>query len=198
MSAIPPAVAARLRGLPTGLRDHVERARREARDLARRHGVDETRVDLAVAAHDLARALDDDALIEQAAQRRIRVHPVERASPPLLHGRIAANWLKTEAGIDDEDVLEAVRWHTTGRKSMGPVAKVVFLADKLDPEKVRRYPYLEKVKTLAHASLDGALLEYLDRELSHLVRQGYLIHPASIGLRNELLTCIDRTVRDRR
>ena len=70
---------------------------------------------------------------------------------------------------------------------MGAVAKVVFLADKLDPRKVERYPYLERVALLAQDSLDAAILEYLRNELEYLLRQGLLIHPASIGLRNHLM-----------
>ena len=70
---------------------------------------------------------------------------------------------------------------------MGAVAKVVFLADKLDPRKVERYPYLERVALLAQDSLDAAILEYLSNELEYLLRQGMLIHSASVGLRNDLI-----------
>ncbi len=70
---------------------------------------------------------------------------------------------------------------------MSAVAKVVFLADKLDPRKVERYPYLERVALLGQDSLDAAILEYLSNELAYLLRRGLLIHPASVGLRNQLM-----------
>ncbi len=64
----------------------------------------------------------------------------------------------------------------------------MFLADKLDPHKVNRYPYLAEFKTLAEKNLDVALLKFLDRQLTWLIEQGSLIHPASIEARNDLLT----------
>ncbi len=105
----------------------------------------------------------------------------------LLHGRIGAKWLELDDGVSDADVLEAVRWHTTGRRDMGPIAKTVFLADKLDPEKISRFPRLERVAALAEKGLDAAILEYLNQELEHLLQQGFLIHPASVALRNQLI-----------
>ncbi len=184
---LPATVEARLAALPSGLRDHVERSRGVARGLAKRHGVDLHKADLGTAAHDIARAVKGDALLTEAERLGLRVNLVERRTPLLMHGRIGAKWLETEDGVSDPEILEAVRWHTTGRKDMGAVAKVVFLADKLDPRKVERYPYLERVASLAQDSLDAAILEYLSNELEYLLRQGLLIHPASVGLRNQLM-----------
>ncbi len=184
---LPATVEARLAALPSGLRDHVERSRQVARELARRHGVDLHKVDLGTAAHDIARAVKGDVLLAEAKRLGLRVNLVERRTPLLMHGRIGAKWLETEDGVSDPEILEAVRWHTTGRKHMGAVAKVVFLADKLDPRKVERYPYLERVALLAQDSLDAAILEYLSKELEYLLQQGLLIHPASVGFRNQLM-----------
>ena len=186
MSQLPAAVARRLRLLPDGLREHVGRSRCIAQRLAERHGVDRAPVDLAVAAHDLAKPLRPDELLALARSFGLEVHPVEAHRPALLHGSVAARWLEIEDGVSDRDVLDAVRYHTTGRKGMSRTAKVVFLADKLDPHKVSRKPRLEKVETLAPHSLDAALLEYLNGEMAHLLRRGALIHPYSFGLRNAL------------
>ena len=84
-------------------------------------------------------------------------------------------------------VLESVAWHTTGRPGMGDVAKVVFLADKLDPRKVARFPYLEEVVAKSRDSLDLAILEYLDRTIEYFLANGNLVHPIAIEFRNELL-----------
>ncbi len=190
MSELPSVIESRLRALPKGLREHIERSREIGRNLALRHNVDAARVDLGVAAHDLARALNGEALLEQAERYGLRLHPVEQRSPILLHGLIASLWLEREHGFDDEDVLEAVRWHTTGRRGMGEIAKAVFIADKLDPNKVRRYPYLNEVQRLAEDSLDRAILEYLDQGLLYFVSERELIHPESVELRNELMMAL--------
>jgi predicted HD superfamily hydrolase involved in NAD metabolism len=136
VTTLPAAIEDRLRELPAGLRDHIQRAREVGQELAQRHGVDVSLADQGIAAHDLARALKSEALLKEARRYRRRVGAIERSEPLLLHGAVAALWLQRQDGIEDEQILEAVRWHTTGRKGMGLVAKVVFLADKLDPRKV--------------------------------------------------------------
>lgn len=188
MTEIPAGVLDRLARLPCGLREHIDRAREVGRELAQRHAVEPGLVDLALAAHDLGRALKGEALLTEARRYGLNVHPVEQQTPLLLHGPVAAAWLIDESGSTDGRVIDAVRWHSTGRTGMGPIAKVVFLADKLDPEKVTRGPQLEKVKRLADDSVDGAILEFLDQQLAYLLGRGALIHPASVELRNELLT----------
>ncbi len=191
MADLPPAIETRLQRLPQGLRDHIERARSTGRELAGRHGIDVEKCDLATACHDLARALPGEDLIAEAKRYGRRIHPVERNAPVLLHGAVAAAWLEHEDGLEDVDVLQAVRWHTTGRKAMGQVAKVAFLADKLDPVKVSQFPFLERVRELAYSDLDRAMLEYLNREIAYLLGMRYLIHPAYLGLRNELMIAFE-------
>ena len=191
MRDLPDSLEARLQQLPSGLRDHIERAREVGRELAEFHPVDAETVDLGIAAHDLARALKGDALLEQARRYHLNPHRVERRNPILLHGPVAALWLEHEDGIVDRRILEAVRWHTTGTEGMGIPAKVVFLADKLDPQKVSQYPYLEAIRSLAERSLDEALLAFLNQQLSYLLDRDYLIHPSSLELRNELIAGSD-------
>ena len=184
---LPQAIERRLRVLPEGLRDHIERSREVGRGLARRFGVDEAKVDLGVAAHDLARAMKPNDLLREAGRLGLGVHPVEEIHPVLLHGAVAARFLEHEDGLTDSDVLDAVRWHTTGRRGMGEVAKVVFLADKLDPVKVERYAYLEGVASALDKGLDDAILRLLDQELAYFLEEGMLVHPEGVELRNELI-----------
>ncbi|MCH8311166.1 MAG: bis(5'-nucleosyl)-tetraphosphatase (symmetrical) YqeK [Chloroflexi bacterium] len=187
MAALPPAIESRLIELPLGLRDHVERAREVGQELAIRYGVDAVTVDLGIAAHDLARALKADALLSEAHSHGIEPGLVERHEPLLLHGPVAARWLEHDDQYDNAIVIQAVRWHTTGFAGMDEVAKTVFLADKLDPDKVTRYPYLKKVQSLASEDLDTAIVEYLDRQIEYLLNRGLLIHPASLEFRNHLI-----------
>ena len=188
---LPSEIDARLAELPTGLREHVERAREVGRELAARHAVDQGLVDLAIAAHDLARGLNANRLLAEALHHDVNITLVERHSPMLLHGPVAARWLEQEGALTHDSVLQAVRWHTTGVPGMTRVAKVVFLADKLDPHKVAEYPYLQKVESLAAISVDEALLEHLDRVIEYLLGRKQMVHPASLELRNELVASLE-------
>lgn len=187
MAVLPPSVEVRLRALPKGLRDHIARTRTLAVELARLHGADDEAADLAAACHDLARALKPAVLLSEAHRLGLAVGPFERRTPILLHGPVAAAWLGADGDVDDPRVLGAVRWHTTGRVGMDIVEKVVFVADKAEPEKVAHDPSLQRVRKLGQEDLDKAILEYLDMQIAELLSKGLLIHPRALELRNDLV-----------
>ena len=112
---------------------------------------------------------------------------MERRVPILLHGPVAARWLERDGEIFDSRVIEAVRFHTTGKSGMNDVSRVVFLADKLEPQKVKRLPELAEVLQLANVDIDTALLEYINRQIVRSVERGDLLHPRMLEFRNELI-----------
>ena len=187
MLPIEELISGKLSSLPEGLRQHIHRVQAIALDLARHHCVDAEKVRLGALAHDLARAMKGEELLKKAGELGIPIHPVEEKVPLLLHGPVAAELLRSSGNLDDQDIYEAVYWHSTAHKDLGPPAKVVFLADKLDPQKASRYPFIPELKELAMASLDLAVLDFLSREISSLVRQGSLLHPVAVEARNNLL-----------
>ena len=191
MSDLPDAIESRLIELPIELRDHVERSRVVAQELAIRHGVDARLADIGIAAHDLARAVRQPVLLREAERLGLDINFVERRQPLLLHGPVAAAWISMDDGCDIGAVLEAVEFHTTGHPGVEDVAKVVFLADKLDPWKVERASFLELVSELARADMDAAILCYLDNTIERLVRDGQMVHPTAVEFRNHLLARAD-------
>jgi len=185
--ALPPTLQARLDGLPRGLALHVDRVRGIARELATAHAIDPDLADLTAAAHDVARHIAGDRLIEEADRLGIAINAVERHAPILLHGPVGAGWLHEDAAITDREVLEGVHWHTTAHPDLAPVGRVVFLADKLDPQKAKAYPFQEQVRRAAFASLADGILAFLDGALRTHLDRGELIHPMSTDTRNALL-----------
>ena len=185
---LPDAIHARLVGLPSGLRDHIERSRVVSQELAIRHNLDARLADVGTAAHDLARALKRSDLLAEAKRLDMDIGFVEGQDPILLHGPLAARWIAAEDDEIPASVLESVTWHTTGKPGMSEIAKVVFLADKLDPQKVKKFPYLQKVAAKSRLSLDLAILEYLNNTIEYLLKSDHLVHPIAIEFRNELLT----------
>ena len=168
------------------MRQHIHRVEEISGELAQVHHVSEARVRLCAQAHDLCRAMKGKELLSRAWELGIPVNPVEERLPVLLHGPVAAELLRRE-GLDDDGVYQGVYYHSTACPGLEPVAKVVFLGDKLDPQKANRYPYLPQLRATALESLDEAMLEFLTREMVSLLNSGQLVHPASIEARNELL-----------
>ena len=176
-----------IQSLPPGLQDHLERVRELSLELAAIHGVDPVKVETAALAHDLYRAHSEEQLLSEARARGLVIASVEERVPILLHGPLAAHLLREECAVADEDVLQAVRWHSTSCPGMSRVGLVVFIADKVEPQKVERAPHLGKIAALARRSLERAAVEYLTAEAASLLEKGRLIHPASIEARNDLL-----------
>lgn len=163
--------------LPSGLVDHIDRVVSVAELLARIHGLDERRVLLAAQGHDLLRGLSRDDLLSAAATRNLEVSEFERAEPVLLHGPLGALELEARDWIDDRELLDAIRWHTTGHPDYGPIAWALFVADKVEPAKLERWPALDAVAEEMEHSLERAALRYLDLLHDRLEREGKPSHP---------------------
>ena len=177
----------RVDALPSGLRDHIYRVRDIARQMAPEHGIDPEIASLAMLAHDVARAMPDDELLHRAAGLGLPIGTVERKLPLLLHGPVGAELLAKEDGLADHSIHQAVCWHTTAHPELDSLGKLVFLADKLDPQKAVVYPYQALLRSLATEDLDKAVLEFLSRETVALVSRGLMVHPKVLETRNCLL-----------
>lgn len=173
--------------LPAGLLAHIDRVVHLAGLLARQHGADEALARLMAQAHDVVRHVDPRALLQRAERLGLEIDPVDRAEPVLLHGPVGAVELYEQYGIRDERVLHAVHWHTSGHADYGPEAWAMFIADKVDPTKVERWPALADVRDGAWISLERAALTYLDLQLVRAMTDRWQIHPASIRARNALV-----------
>jgi predicted HD superfamily hydrolase involved in NAD metabolism len=173
--------------LPDGLRDHVLRVEEEGLRLAGHWSLDRERMRIAALAHDLARAEPVSRLIELAGAYSVEVDDVERASPILVHGPIGARMLAKDYEFDDAEVLNAVAAHTTARPGMSDFEKALFIADKIEHDKVARKPGLAEVRKLADSDLDAAMLRFLDLHLIEAVERRWQLHPRTVAARNELL-----------
>ena len=177
----------RLESLPEGLRSHIHRVRDVALELAARHEIDPQRAELGALAHDVCRAVSGGDLLKMAADLDVAVTEVDQDFPILLHGPVGAELLRREEDLTDHGLYEAVRWHSTAHASLDALGKLVFLADKLDPQKASVYSYHAKLHDMALEDLDLALLEFLSREMATRIQRGETVHPASVDARNSLI-----------
>ncbi len=148
--------------LPDHMAAHIDRVVVLAMALARRHGADESRAALMAQAHDLVRAWKRQDWLAAAEQHGLELLPLERAEPVMLHGPIGALLLEERGLVVDIEVLDAVRYHTTGHPAYSVEAWAMFVADKVEPDKLRRRPALQVVAEAAERSLEAGALAYLD------------------------------------
>ena len=166
--------------LPPGLKDHVTRTRILGNELALIHGADIDKCDLAIKAHDLFRHNTDQELLKNSSDLNITVDYVEQNDPILLHGRIAASVLEERFNCPYQDIIDAVRYHTTGRPNMSLLEKVVFIADKVEPFKMKANDILAPILEISKIDLDKSIEMYLSFRISERLKGGHSVHPLAI------------------
>ena len=138
-----------------------------ARDLCIRFGLDPSLGYLAGITHDLAKNLGENELFDLVKSDGLGISELENNKPGLLHGRAAAVLLKRRFCINNKDVLEAVAFHTGGSPDMGALAKVIYIADKVETSKEKANIDLRKM-CYAETDLDKLFFAVLKDTVSML------------------------------
>ena len=124
--------------------------------------------------HDLCKAMKPDELAAAAMEYGI-TEDLDR--PNLLHGPVAAEECRRTLGVRDEDVLDAIRWHTTGRAGWSRVGQAIYLADFSEP--LRTHDGADKARGIFERDgFESALLFVIDEKLAH-VKKHHRLHPSS-------------------
>ncbi len=158
---------------------HSVRVARCAELLAQRHAVDTSKARLAGLLHDLARLYSSAELIAQCEARGMPIAAYEREHPTLLHARLGAVIAGESFGVQDPEVLSAIRKHTTAAAEMSPLDECVYLADSLEPG--RTFAERDALWTLALRDLEAAMREVLLLTFAHLARKGQRAAPPSLA-----------------
>ena len=98
-------------------------------------------------------------------------YPIEAENPYLLHGKVGAYIARKEFDILDEDILNAITWHTTGRPDMSLLEKIIFVADYIEPSR-RPIPELNLIRQLAFTDINQAVIKILENTLKYLNEKG--------------------------
>lgn len=145
--------------------------------LAMRYGCSVTDARLAGLLHDCAKCLSDEKRLRICEKQGILVTDVERRNPFLLHAKVGAYLAEEKYKIRNKpEVLDAIRYHTTGREDMSLLEKIIFLADYIEPNR-HLAPNLPEVRRLAFEDLNKAVLQMLKDTLAHLKESGGEIDP---------------------
>ena len=157
--------------------------------LAEMHGADTDKAAFAGRYHDLAKNFDNETM--DAYIRKYDLPEYLLGNNALAHSKVAAAILENEFGVDDEDVLNAVRYHTTARKDMSILEETIFVADVVEDN--RTYSDLDYYQQLAYRDLDQACLEILEYTIRSLTTKGKEIDKDTLEARDWVLNKIKET-----
>lgn len=157
-----------------------------ARDLAKNFKFDAEKAYIAGLLHDCAKCFPNETLID-IIEKNLSVDKIEMMNYKTLHAPVSAFIAKRDFGVEDEEILSAIRWHTLGRLEMTDFEKIVFLADKIEP-KTRLKDYLHEVRELLYEEngLNKALLKCYKETIKSLVKRDLKICPITIDIYNNL------------
>ena len=156
--------------------EHTQGVAYTSAALAMRYGEDVQKAELAGLLHDCAKCLDNDKKIHICKKNDINISDAEQRNPFLLHAKVGGHLAKTKYKIDDEDIINAILYHTTGRPGMSLLEKIVYIADYIEPGRDHA-PNLDEVRNLCFQDLDEALLQILEDILVHLKESNKEIDP---------------------
>lgn len=124
--------------------------------------------------HDAAKCMDHEKKIKICLENDIPVSDFELQNPFILHGKVGAHIAKKKFDIKDDDILQAITWHTTGRPGMSTLEKIVFIADYIEPNR-KPIKDLDEIRQMAFIDLDQTMIKILGNTLAYLHEKDFAI-----------------------
>lgn len=153
-------------------------------ELAKRYGADVKKAELAAIFHDYAKYRPYEEMGQIIIQQNLGRNLLT-TNPEVWHGPVGAYLVQKEVGITDEEILNAIRYHTSGRPNMTLLEKIIFLADYIEPG--RKFPGVEEVRNLANNDLDEAVLKATQNTIQFLVTSEQVIFEDTIHTYNDYI-----------
>ncbi len=156
-----------------------------AKDLAIRYGSDVSQAQIAGMLHDITKECSVTEQMQYCTEFAIELTQLEIKSPKLLHAKTGAGFAQYRLDVNDPAILDALRYHTTGRRDMTKLDKILYLADYIEVN--RRFPGVDEVRALIDCGLDAMMLQAMRQTIQELLDKQAPIHPDTFECYNQLL-----------
>jgi nicotinate-nucleotide adenylyltransferase len=185
-----------IEGLREYVKGHLSKKRYEhclgveqaAVRLAVLNGVSLQKASVAALLHDVTKELSGEIQLQLCDEFGIILDDVERHEPKILHPITGAYFAKTRLNIEDEDILNAIRHHTTARKGMSLLEKIIYLADFIEPN--RSFDGCDQLRAIAYTDLDRAMVDASIMAVNEVSLKRRLVHKNSLDALNEHLLIV--------
>ncbi len=162
--------------------DHTLGVAYTAASMAFVHGADVEKAFIAGFLHDCAKCMSHDEQIKICEKHNIDITDVERRNPSLLHAKVGMYLARTRYDVYDTEILNAIRWHTTGREDMSLLEKIIYIADFIEPNRkpleglpvIRKEAFEDLDRCLAHILHDSVIyLQTIGKECDDATMNAY-------------------------
>ncbi len=162
--------------------DHTLGVAYTSASMAFFYGADVQKALVAGMLHDCAKCMSHEEQIKICEKNNIELSDVERRNHSLLHAKVGMYLARTKYDVDDTDILNAIRWHTTGREDMSLLEKIVYIADFIEPNRkpledmdiIRKEAFTDINKCLAHILHNSVIyLQTIGKECDDATMKAY-------------------------
>ena len=161
--------------------EHVLGVEQTAIQLAQEYGADVEKASIAALLHDVAKEQPEEEMRDLVISENLDLDLLQFGSQ-IWHGPVGAILAQREYGISDDEILEAIRYHTTAAPEMTLITQIVYVADYIEP--ARSHEGVKEARELASRSLRAAVRYEISRTIKHLVETEKRIYPNSIDAYN--------------
>ena len=154
--------------------------------LSEIYGYDSKKSYIAGITHDCAKYLNKEEVKYYIDKYNITLDELEKDNLALSHSLIGSYIAKYEFGINDEDIINAIKYHTTGKEDMTLIEKIIYIADSIEED--RDFPGVDKLRDLTYSGkLDEALITSFNNTIKFVIDNNQLIHNRTVDARNYLI-----------
>ena len=157
--------------------NHIMGVLSTAKEIGKKYNVSQEKIEIAVLLHDILKEQEIRKLRELCAGYNY-VELENGAESEIIHGFAAAVYAIEKYNIYDVNILNAVKYHTIGRKDMSLLEKVIYIADGVEPG--RTYPEVKKIRELLKNDLDRAIFHEIENKILYLLNNNKTIHPMDL------------------
>lgn len=158
----------------------------EARRLAVLYGADTDKAYIAGLLHDCAKEINTTVQLRMCEDLSVELDEMMKLNPALIHGPLGAEIARLDYGIEDEEILGAIRWHTVGKAGMTLLEKIIYIADFTEVN--RDFDGCDELRRTVNSDLDEAILLSIAQHLEILAKRGSEMHTNTILLRDDLIS----------
>ncbi len=171
--------------LPNKRMKHTEGVRETALKLAKKYGCDENKVEIAALLHDVGKYLHRDMLLDIIKFEDENKRRILQVEPQVYHGFASSYLAERDLGITDTEILDAIKYHTTGRERMSLLEKIIYIADYIEPN--RCFEGVDEIRGIAFKDLDESVLKAMNNTIKYIVDNNGIIDYDTILARNYFL-----------